>query len=85
MSSICSRIIKSILLHENLEALLTSEQQEWMADETKCSACGTLLHTYNHTCPECGLFIKNQVHFSPYSFSEPIEKINYIYKDDEEN
>jgi uncharacterized OB-fold protein len=37
---------------------LTKEQEEWIADDSKCDACGAHLKPSDKYCQKCGLLVR---------------------------
>ncbi len=61
------------------------QQQQWMDDPNKCSACGCDTDSDDVVCPECGLQLKANRHSKPMDVSKyKNNKVNYHYKKKED-
>lgn len=70
------------LIGYNREEIFNNEQQEWLQNTNKCSACGQAI-TINHIlCPSCGLKIKQNPYTKPLDLSQKNTEngIQYHYK-----
>jgi len=69
-SYINRRVEKALsMMGYNREEVFNPEQQEWLQNPNKCSACGINI-TENHiVCPNCGLKIKQNPYTKPLDLS----------------
>ena len=70
------------MLGYNKEEIFNIEQQEWMQNPNKCSACGASISANHIVCPNCGLKIKQNPYTKPLDLSQKNigDDIKYHYK-----
>jgi len=77
------RVDKALLMMGyNMEDVFNTEQQEWLQNPNKCSACGTTITENNIVCPSCGLKIKQNPYTKPLNISTKkiSNGVKYYYK-----
>jgi len=59
------------------ESEFSQEQQEWLANDQKCPACGLEITIYDKHCPDCGIKLRDKVPIKPYSISGDYQTVKY--------
>ncbi len=84
ISSYINRKVEKALsmMGYNREELFNHEQQKWLQNPNKCSACGTSISENHIICPNCGLKIKQNPYTKPLNLSPQKQDnaIKYHYK-----
>jgi len=83
-SRISRKVNKALnMLGYDIESDFTPEQKQWLADETKCPACGGDIYENDIVCKSCGLKIKQNRFTKPLNLSQKEEQgqIKYHYKE----
>ncbi len=62
------------------ESDFSQEQQEWLANEEKCPACGCEVTIYDKNCPDCSVKLRDSAPTKPYSISGDFQRIKYHLK-----
>jgi len=90
LAFIQSRISKKVnkalnMLGYDIESDFTPEQKQWLADETKCPACGGDITENDIVCKSCGLKIKQNRFTKPLNLNQNKNNggIKYHYKEKE--
>ncbi len=55
---------------------MSIEQQDWLSDLEKCSACGYNISEYDLNCPDCGIMLKQNKFTKPLDISQVKPKKN---------
>lgn len=69
---------------EQLQEGFSSEQLQWINDQSKCPSCGSNISVFDHNCPQCQLNLDKwrdvitQNNVSRTNFFD--KRINYVYK-----
>jgi len=75
------KAIDNIILHENHAEKITDEQNSWINDDMRCSACGNYLEEFELHCKECGLKLKRNRYTIPLDTSKYKDKeVLYHFK-----
>ncbi len=83
-SRISRKVNKALnMLGYNIESDFSPEQKQWIADETKCPACGGDIYENDIMCKSCGLKIKQNRFTKPLNINQNKEQgqIKYHYKE----
>jgi len=83
-SRISRKVNKALnMLGFDIESDFTPEQKQWLADETKCPACGGDIYENDIVCKSCGLKIKQNRFTKPLNLNQNKEQggIKYHYKE----
>jgi hypothetical protein len=83
-SRISRKVNKALnMLGYDIESDFSPEQKQWLADETKCPACGGDITENDIVCKSCGLKIKQNRFTKPLNLNQNKEQgqIKYHYKE----